>query len=88
MVTENCKSELCAHRECHKLRCSASTLEIVIDKRGKGTVNPLLPLVPRKFIDLPRGIETNSGTEWAKNKWPSFDWMLENFKEDYPTALP
>lgn len=85
-VAEFCNSGLCTHRECP--RFPVSPFEIAIGPGRKGAENPLPPHVPRKSIDPPRDIEkSNPSTEWTKNKWPSFDWMLENFKED-STALP
>lgn len=30
--------------------------------------------------------ESGPGIEWGEGKWPPFDWMLENFKEDDSTT--
>lgn len=80
----------CAHGGSLKLRCSASPFEMAIDRRRKEHKGNPMPLnVPGKSSVLPRDVKNSTlGEEWVENKWPLFDWMLENFEGDDPTALP
>lgn len=90
LIADVCKSGLRAHQKYPNPRRLASPFEMAIgDRRKKHEMKTtdLLPLhVSRKHIDLPKNIEKpNPGIKWAEDKWPSFDWMLENFKDDSTT---
>lgn len=90
LMADVCKSDLRTQQECPNPRLLAGSFEMAIGNRRQKhemKTTDLLPLhVSRKPIDLPRNIEkSNPGINWAEDKWPSFDWMLENFKDDSAT---
>lgn len=70
---------------CPNPRRLASPFEMVIGMRRKERkierVNSFPLQVSKKPIK-----KSGAGIDWGEDKWPPFDWMLDNFREDDSTT--